>query len=355
VDREAKISRVSPHRPAPRAPWLPPGQVASERLHVVGERAAGPELPDLSRWRLEIGGLVETPLSLSWADYRALPAGERVVDVHCVTGWSHRAARFTGVPLATLLDRAAPRRDARFVRFEAYSSRGHDKSLPLEIARAETWLVHEKDGAPLAPEHGFPLRAVTGGRYFYKSLKWLRRVELLAEDRPGFWERTSHYHNGADPAPGDQRYASGSLSPGQIRLFLRAGRYDRWRGRLVLGVDLRAWAPPTRDLRGLVLKACDLRGVDLAGADLTGANLTRSDLCGADLRGAILRDADVEGACFAGADLRDADLRGAAATAVRLRAAGGGGARVEGLRWAGATGLSEADEAWLAEEMAAES
>jgi DMSO/TMAO reductase YedYZ molybdopterin-dependent catalytic subunit len=318
---------------------VPPGQVLTRRFPVVGERAPAPG----AAWRLEVDGLVARPLSLALDQALALPGGTLRMDVHCVTGWTRRAMTFQGAPLAALLERAGPLPAARFVRFVARSERDHDTSLPLEIARG-AWLAHGADGAPLSPEHGGPLRLVTPGRYFYKSLKWLRRIELLAEDRLGYWERESAYHNGADPWPGDQRYRTGSLDPARLARLRAAADFSRWRGPrgLVLGADLRGWAPATLALGAVALKACDLRGAQLGGADLTGANLTRSDLRGADLSGADLRGADLEGANLEGADMTGADLSGAALTAAHFV-----GARVGGLRLAGAWGLLEDQEAWL--------
>ena len=324
---------------------LPPGQALTRKFPVVGEKEPAPEALDLASWRLSIGGLVSRPLQLRYDEVLARPQRELVADVHCVTGWSHLGMRFTGLPLAELLAEAGPLAEARFVRFAAYSPRSHDTSLPLELARRDTWLVHVVDGAPLSPAHGFPLRTVTPSRYFYKSLKWVREVELLAEDRLGFWERESAYHNRADPWPGDERYVFGSHTAEELAAFRNAASYLPYLGpkRLLLGVDLSGWAPKTKDLSGLHLKSCNLAGAQLAGADLSGANLTRSDFSGASLAGADLRGADLEGANFAGADLRDADLSGAALSAARFV-----GAQVDGMRWEGATGLLEEEEAYLA-------
>jgi DMSO/TMAO reductase YedYZ molybdopterin-dependent catalytic subunit len=330
---------------------LPPGQTPTRKFPVVGEAAPAPEALDLASWRLVVDGLVEEPLVYTYDELRALPAEELVADIHCVTGWSRFASRFTGLPLDRLLDRARPLAAARFVRFAAYSPRGHDTTLPLDLAAADTWLVWAADGAPLTVEHGYPLRTVTPSRYFYKSLKWLRRVELLAEDRPGYWERESSYHNTGDPWAGDQRFASGSLSPARLAAFRAARDFRPWRGprKVLLGVDLRGWRPASRDLRELQLKNCDLRHAELRGVDLRGANLSLSDLRGADLRDTDLRGADVEGADLRGADLGGADLGGAHCTATRLAGAyGGRETRLAGSRWHGVQGLLEGETDFLA-------
>jgi len=332
---------------------LPPGQTETRKFPVVGEREPAPGALDLERWRLVVDGLVERPLELAWSDWLALPRSERATDIHCVTGWSRRAVRQSGVPLGELLTRALPLPGARFVRFEADSPRAHDTSLPLELARADTWLVDTLDDRPLEPEHGGPLRTVTPSRYFYKSLKWLRRIELLAEDRLGYWERESAYHNDADPWPGNQRFTTGSVDPRELDRLRHALDLSPWRAprKVLLGVDLAGWQPAARDLSRLQIKASDLRGARLAGCSLEGANLSLSDLRGADLSGARLAGADLEGANLAGADLTGADLSAAALSATRFFEVDERGiergARVEGLRLDGASGLLEDQERWL--------
>lgn len=333
---------------------LPPGQALTRKFPLVGEKDAS-AVPPLAAWRLEVDGLLDPPILLTWEEFRSLPQKELTADIHCVTGWTHLGMRFTGVPLAGLLEARGSRvrPQARFVRFVAWSPRAHDTSLPLERALAETWLVHAVDGRPLTPEHGGPLRTVTPSRYFYKSVKWLRRIEFLAADRLGYWERESSYHNHADPWPGDERYATGSHTAEEIERFRRAASYVPYRGpkKILLGADLRGWSPATRDLGDLYLKNCDLRGAHLAGADLRGANLTRSDFAGATLAGADLRGADLEGASFLEADLTGADLRGAALSATRFFAQEQDGrivaAKIDGLRWDEDAELLEDQERFL--------
>lgn len=326
---------------------LPPGQALTQKFPVVGEKVPAPQALDLESWRLRVAGLVAQPQELSYGELLALPQEELVADIHCVTGWTHLGMRLGGVRLAALLERAEPLAEARFVRFVAFSEREHDTSLPLELAIKDTWLIHSQGGSPLEVEHGWPLRSVVPSRYFYKSLKWLGRIELLAEDRLGFWERESSYHNVGDPWPGDQRFTSGSLRPEQVERFRAAKDYASYRGKVVLSADLRGWEPATKVLGALALKNCDLCGAKLAGCDLRGVNLSLSDLRGADLAGADLRGGDLEGANFSGADLRGADLSGTALSATRFFEEGGGEARVAGMRWVEVSGLLEGQEAFL--------
>jgi DMSO/TMAO reductase YedYZ molybdopterin-dependent catalytic subunit len=331
---------------------LPPGQARTAKFPVVGERRPEGAALDLGSWRLDLQGLVERPAVLAWDDYLALPLEERVADLHCVTGWSKPGTRMRGVPLARLLEESGLAPGARFVRFEAYSGRRHDTSLPLALALEDTWLVHEIDGRPLEVEHGFPLRTVTPSRYFYKSLKWLRRIEVTAEDRLGYWERESAYHNVGDPWAGDQRFTSGSIEPRELARLREARDLAPWRSprRVVLSADLRDWNPNDRDLRSIQLKNCDLRGARLGGCDLRRANLSLSDLRGADLSGCDLRDGDLEGAHLGAADLTGADLSGCALSATRFVEESDGErleARVDRLQLRGATGLLEEQEEYL--------
>ena len=174
---------------------LPPNQQATRRWPVVGERE--PEPFDPATWRLEVGGLVARPLSIPYAELAAMPRVARAGTIHCVTRWSRPGTAFEGVPVEALLAPAEPEAGARFVRFA--SGRGHDTTLPLAACAGDVLVALSSGGSPIPPEHGGPVRTVLFRRYFYKSVKWLRAVELLAEDRPGFWERTSGYHDGADP------------------------------------------------------------------------------------------------------------------------------------------------------------
>lgn len=315
---------------------LPPGQIETKRFPIVGERRPS---PDISAWTLSIGGLVADPRSLTLDEYMALEHRQITFDIHCVTSWTRRDSSFRGVPVAELVD---PLPTARFVSFTAYSERDHHTSLPVEFALQHSWVVHEFEDEPLTVEHGGPVRVVTPGRYFYKSIKWLKGMELLAEDRLGWWEVNSSYHNNGDPAPGDQRFTTGSLRPEQLARFVAADNLDKYRGRVMIGLDLRDWEPRTRDLRRLHLKNCDLRGIDLSGADLRVCNLSLSDLSGADLAGADLVGSDLEGADFTSANLTGADLSETALSATRFD-----DARVEGARFASAWGLLEGQVSYL--------
>ena len=186
----------------PGAGRLPPGQHLVARAPVL-DLGLKPDLPR-AEWRLTLRGLVEAPLALDWAGFLALPQARTRSDIHCVTTWSRYDNVWDGVPTRVLLDAVRPRPEARFVLLRAYD--GYTTNLPLaDFAAEDAILAHAWDGAPLAPEHGGPVRLVVPHLYFWKSAKWLQAIAFTAEDRPGFWEERG-YHARGDPW-GEQRYA----------------------------------------------------------------------------------------------------------------------------------------------------
>jgi DMSO/TMAO reductase YedYZ molybdopterin-dependent catalytic subunit len=173
---------------------LPPGQYLTEKWPVL--HAGSVPQTDLATWDFTVFGEVEAPLRLTWEELKELPAREITVDIHCVTRWSRFDASFKGVHWSTLAKRVSPRPSARFV--VAHAEQGFTSNLPLGAIEDERALIaYEAEGEPLTPDHGWPLRLVVPTRYFWKSAKWLRGLELSATDQPGFWERYG-YHNEAN-------------------------------------------------------------------------------------------------------------------------------------------------------------
>ena len=186
--RQAQKLGIDPAR-------VPPGQYLTERFPVLTV-GANPAF-DLSEWYLDIFGEVDNALTLSWDELQALPQREVTTDIHCVTRWSKLDTTWVGVAVSELLGRAGVNPQGKFVM--AYSDGGYTTNLPLEVVLDDDVLVaHTYDGKPLEPDHGAPLRLLVPKRYFWKSAKFLRRLEILTEDRQGFWELNG-YHNDADP------------------------------------------------------------------------------------------------------------------------------------------------------------
>jgi len=181
---------------------LPLGQYLTEKWPVLHADSV-PRI-DLATWDLRVFGEVQHELRLTWEELTALPARDVNVDIHCVTRWSRFETRFRGVHWRDLAALVRPTFAARHV--VAHAESGYTANLPLSaIEEDEALLAWEADGEPLAPEHGWPLRLVVPSRYFWKSAKWLRALELRAFDAPGYWERYG-YHNDGDPFK-EERYA----------------------------------------------------------------------------------------------------------------------------------------------------
>jgi DMSO/TMAO reductase YedYZ molybdopterin-dependent catalytic subunit len=190
-------------------PKLPVGQHAVTNWPVLdlGEQ---PDV-DTRTWKLDIGGLVENPLTLTWDQFLALPQAEDVSDFHCVTSWSRYDNHWRGVRFKTVAELAVPKDDAHFVSctgsdFMPGSFIPYTTNLALERAvEDDVLLVHEWEGKPLPREHGGPCRMITPKLYAWKGAKWIRKIEFLSSDRKGFWE-VRGYSNSAEPWFND-RYA----------------------------------------------------------------------------------------------------------------------------------------------------
>ena len=158
----------------------------------------------IDTWTLEITGLVDNALTLTWDGFLALPQADDVSDFHCVTTWSRHDNHWRGVRFRTIAELVVPHEDARFV-----LCTGHDvmpgttipytTNLPLERAvEDDVLLVHTWEGQPISREHGGPCRMITPRLYAWKGAKWIRRIEFLADERKGFWE-VRGYSNTAEP------------------------------------------------------------------------------------------------------------------------------------------------------------
>jgi DMSO/TMAO reductase YedYZ molybdopterin-dependent catalytic subunit len=175
----------------------PPGQVLTAKWPVLHYGSVPQVDPRAGDWSLRVFGLVQHPLQLTYDEIRSLPAVEVVCDIHCVTHWSRLDNTFTGIPTRDLIERAAPKTDAKFVM--CHCEAGFTTNLPLDEFIAEDCiLAYAWEGKELTPEHGWPLRGLIPRLYLWKSAKWIRGIELRATDAPGFWEQNG-YHMHGDP------------------------------------------------------------------------------------------------------------------------------------------------------------
>ncbi len=178
-----------------RASRLPPGQREVKNWPVLDLGVQPMVTP--KRLRLEIAGLVAHPQTFTLEAFMALPQSDMVSDIHCVTQWSRYNNRWRGVSAATLLDLVQPKAEARHVLFTAFD--GYTTNVKLDVfAGPNVILAHSWEGEPITREHGGPVRVVIPDWYFWKSAKWVNRIEFAADDKPGFWE-VRGYHNEGDP------------------------------------------------------------------------------------------------------------------------------------------------------------
>jgi len=174
---------------------LPPGQALTLKWPVL--HYGGIPHFDPARWDFQVRGLVETPLRFTWAEFNALPRIRVTSDFHCVTRWSRFDNHWEGVAFRQLLGRVKLQPRAGYVLVHA--EQGFTANVPLaDLDRENVLFATHHDGAPLTAEHGYPLRLIVPHLYAWKSVKWVRGIEFLDHDAPGFWEQNG-YHMYGDP------------------------------------------------------------------------------------------------------------------------------------------------------------
>src|SRR5260370_31256333 len=175
---------------------LPPGQSLTLKWPVLHE--GGVPRVDLRTWDFRVDGLVEKPLRLTWEEFNRLPRTEIQCDMHCVTRWSRFDNRFEGVLFTELIKLVSLKPEARFAIIRGEN--GYTTNLPLaDLMKPTTIFAFKHDGEELSAEHGYPLRLIVPHLYLWKSVKWVRGLELTARDEPCFWEQNG-YHTDAHPS-----------------------------------------------------------------------------------------------------------------------------------------------------------
>jgi DMSO/TMAO reductase YedYZ molybdopterin-dependent catalytic subunit len=166
-------------------PQLPVGQTKTDKWPVLDLGFK----PDITRqkWKLVIDGQVESPVTLSWDDFMALPQTEDTSDFHCVTTWSRMDVPWKGVRLADLAALVSPKSSATHILCHGYDKYTTNLSLQ-EALKEDVLLVHTADNKPLERDHGGPVRMITPQLYAWKGSKWISRIEFLPFNKLGFWE-----------------------------------------------------------------------------------------------------------------------------------------------------------------------
>ncbi|WP_219838290.1 sulfite oxidase-like oxidoreductase [Paenibacillus sp. R14(2021)] len=181
---------------------IPAGQTMTEKFPILHEG----EVPvyDLNDWTLTICGEVEEERTFTYDDILALPVTKTQSDIHCVTRWTKLDTEWEGVLFRDLLALINVKPGAKYVMFHADPD--YETNVPLsDLLMDDVMLAYRYAGEQLTAKHGWPLRTLVPHRYFWKSAKWVRRIEFMTEDRPGFWERNG-FHNEADPFA-EQRFS----------------------------------------------------------------------------------------------------------------------------------------------------
>ena len=182
---------------------LPPGQALTLKWPVL-QYGSVPVL-DPGRWDFQVYGKVEVPLRLAWKELQELPRIKRTSDFHCVTRWSRFDNNWDGVAMRKILARVHP--DASATQVLVHGEQGYTANVPLsDLDLEEVLLATHHDGKPLSADHGYPLRLIVPHLYAWKSVKWLRGLEFLDHQVPGFWEQNG-YHIYGDPWK-EQRYSN---------------------------------------------------------------------------------------------------------------------------------------------------
>jgi DMSO/TMAO reductase YedYZ molybdopterin-dependent catalytic subunit len=180
---------------------IPPGQYL-ERGFPVLSAGPTPHTP-LERWDFTIMGKVDQPKRWTWDELHALLQEQVTADIHCVTKWSKLDTHWQGVSIQTLLEQVSYPESAKYV--IAFCDGGYTTNLPLaDVLDGKAWIAYAYEGQPIPPQHGGPARLLVPHLYFWKSAKWVRGLELVEQDQPGFWESLG-YHNYGDPWK-EQRY-----------------------------------------------------------------------------------------------------------------------------------------------------
>lgn len=175
---------------------IPPGQTRTRKWPVL-HASTVPRI-SMNHWTLEIRGLVRKPFKVTWAEYQQLPRVKVFADFHCVTTWSRLGNVWEGVSIHELLQRAEVLPEAKYVVAHGYDF-GWTTNLPLaDLLQPDVLVADTHDGEPIDADHGGPARLMVPLLYAWKSAKWLKAIELTANDQPGYWERGG-YHNHGDP------------------------------------------------------------------------------------------------------------------------------------------------------------
>ena len=199
------FARKEEEKKMKQAGRLPPGQSLTQKFPVL--HYGGVPAFDPTTWTFKIWGEVETPVSFTWEQFIQIPRRKVVMDIHCVTRWSKFDTEWEGISVKDLIETHVVQLKPRAKFVVEHAENDFTTNLPIDVVLAENFLLATHfNGEPITPDHGAPVRGVVGAipaqndlmvPYFWKGAKWLRGLEFVSQDVPGFWERAG-YHNEAD-------------------------------------------------------------------------------------------------------------------------------------------------------------
>ena len=198
-----KTTQSNIRAPKPEiADRVPPGQAVTDKFPVLtygGTPSFNPKTWDFKLW-----GAVEKPVALSYEQFMSMPKVQVTADFHCVTQWSRLNNVWEGVSISEVMKLITLKPEAKYVMVHA--DEGYTTNLPLKVLLDDDVLfAYKHDGKDLEPAHGWPLRLIVPKRYAWKSAKWVRGLEFMEQEYPGFWEMNG-YHNDGDPFK-EQRFS----------------------------------------------------------------------------------------------------------------------------------------------------
>jgi DMSO/TMAO reductase YedYZ molybdopterin-dependent catalytic subunit len=155
----------------------------------------GPIYVDLDQYELEITGLVKNPMRLTYQEVLDFGSESRVMDMNCVEGWTV-SPLWTGVPIMELIRAAEPLDGAVSLIFTAID--GYDDFLPISfVEEHDTMLAHTLNQVTMPAARGFPFQVAAEGKWGYKWVKWLTKIEVSSlETYEGFWEKFGYSTDG---------------------------------------------------------------------------------------------------------------------------------------------------------------
>ena len=181
---------------------VPPGQRLVDYFPVLHYNGI-PKI-DTAKWTFRIFGLIEKEMNLNLDEFMALPRVKVFSDIHCVTGWSKLNNRWEGVSSSQIRKLLNVFPEAKFVMVHCLD--GYSTNLSFEdFFQPDVLFAVKYENEPVTLEHGYPVRLIVPRLYLYKSAKWVNGVEVMAKDKPGFWESRG-YHNHGDPWQ-EERYS----------------------------------------------------------------------------------------------------------------------------------------------------